>query len=459
MIFQQLRNEEAGCLSYVVGCGMAGTAAVVDPGRDFVDDYIAFARRKGLRITHIFDTHSHADHVSGNRELAAKTGASVYLSAAAGALFEHVPVKDGEEFTLGNVTLKVLDTPGHTPDSICLLVTDHARGPEPWLLFTGDALFIGDVGRTDFGGEAGPAQFYESLFGKVLTLDDTVEIYPAHCSGSLCGRAMSAKGGSTLGFERRFNPALQLRTKEEFIRFMTAGVPPQPPNFQTIVAKNRGLLPIAEAKPCPYTAEETHEALARGAWLVDVRDPGTFGEGHIPGALNVWIESPQFADRVGWFVPRGTPVILVGQGPSDIERTVQALARVGLDEILGFLKWGMAEWRSASLPVETVSQVTVHELATFREKRPELVIIDVREFFEWLEGYIEGARHLPMLDAMRRFGELPPEHPKAAICSLGLRSSTVISALKQRGLQGWYNVSGGMTAWQKAGLPTVKPSS
>ncbi|MFQ5896759.1 MAG: rhodanese-like domain-containing protein [Candidatus Methylomirabilia bacterium] len=454
MIFQQVVNEEAGCLSYLIGCGQAAVAAVVDPGRDRVDEYIALAHRKRLSITHVFETHMHADHISGNRELAAKTGARIFLHPAAGVAFEHVPVRDGEEITLGNVILKILHTPGHTPESICILATDRARAPVPWLVLTGDTLFVGDAGRPDLGGETA-GELYDSLFGKLLTLEDSVEVYPGHGAGSLCGRAMSAKWGSTIGFERRFNGALQARAKEEFVRFIISGIPPTPPNFETIVAKNRGLLPIAAAKPSPYTTEETREALARGAWVVDLRDPVSFGEGHIPGALNVWMGSPQFADRVGWFVPNGTPVVLVAQGPSDLERAVRGLSRVGVDEILGFVKWGMTEWRSDGLPVETVPQIAGHDLATWREERPELVVIDVREPFEWLEGHIEGAVHLPMREAVGRLGEVPPNPPKAVICSGGLRSSTVISALMRAGLRGFYNVGGGMTDWQKAGYETV----
>jgi hydroxyacylglutathione hydrolase len=456
MIFQQLLNEESGCLSYLIGCGQAGRAVVVDPGRDRVDQYLALARRKGLRIAHVVDTHLHADHVSGNRELAGKCGAEVLLHRSVRPAFAHRPLTDGDEIRIGNVLLTALHTPGHTPDSIALLVTDLARSPEPWFVLTGDTLFVGDVGRPDLGGERAAADLYDSLFGILLRLDDTVEVYPAHGAGSLCGRAMSSKTGSTIGFERRFNPALRARSRAEFVDAIMADLPPPPPSFETIVAKNRGLIQIREAKPRPYTAAEAQEALARGACVVDVRDPAEFGAGHIPDALNVWIDSPQFGDRVGWMLPVGSPVLLVAQGPSDIERALAGLARVGVDEVLGFLQWGLIDWKAAGAPLETVPQVTVHELAGWLEEGRRITVIDVREPSEWAEGRIAGALHLPMREAVARRAEIPSDGPRAVVCSGGLRSSTVISALRRAGVSDSYNVTGGMTAWQRAGYPVER---
>ena len=455
MIFQQLVNEESGCLSYLIGCGQVGEAVVVDPGRDRVDDYLRLAQKKGLKISHVVETHTHADHISGNRDLASATGAPILLHREAKAVFDHLGVQDGDEIRIGKVDLKVLHTPGHTPDSICLLVTDRSRGSDPWFVLTGDTLFIGDVGRPDLGGAHAAEDLYESLCRVLLPLNDSVEVYPAHGSGSACGRAMSAKPGSTIGFERRFNPALQRRSKPEFVEFLMAGLPPKPPSFETIVGKNRGLIPLQTAKPRPYAAREAWEAVSRSACVVDLRDPGAYGEGHVPGALNVWIESPQFAERVSLFVPRGAPLILVAQGPSDLERAVHALARVGVDEVVGFLQWGMIEWRSEGLPVEAVPQITVYDLTTWLEEGRDVVVIDVREPFEWREGRIEGALHVPMTQALGRLSEIPAERPKAVYCAGGLRSSTVISALKRHGITNCHNVSGGMTAWLKAGYPVV----
>ena len=270
---------------------------------------------------------------------------------------------------------------------------------------------------------------------------------------------MSAKSGSTIGFERRFNPALQLRDRAAFVDFIMRDLPPKPPSFDKIVSKNKGLTSLVAAKPRPYTAREAWEAVQRGEIVLDLRDPATYGEMHVPGAINVWIESPQFAERVAGMVPTGAPLLLLAQGPSDLDRAVQAQSRVGVDEITGFLQWGMIEWRSEGFAVESVPQITVHELAEWLEQGREITVIDVCEHFEWLEGHIDSAVHLPMLEAPARRAELSADGPKAVLCAGGLRSSTAISALKRHGLQNWYNVTGGMTAWMRSGYPVVRASS
>ena len=455
MIFQQLLNEETGCLSYVVGCSQAGEAVVIDPGRDRVDDYLALCRKKGLAITHIVETHVHADHVSGNQALADKSGAVIHIHGDAEAAFPHAPIAHGDELRVGNILLEVMHTPGHTPDSTCLVVTDRSRGDEPWFVLTGDTLFVGDVGRPDFGGERAAADLYESLTSRLLVLPDSVEVYPAHGAGSSCGRAMSSKTASTIGFERRFNPALRAGDVDSFVRQLLMGLPPKPPNFERIIARNRAPARPVAGDPRPLTAAQVADAVAKGAWVLDVRSSEDYGEGHVPGAINVWIESPQFSARAGLFLPADSPIVLVGGGPTDVARAAQGLARIGLDDIAGYLQFGMTDWRGHGLAVASVPQIAVHELATMREERPDLVVVDVREPFEWDEGHIEGAVHLPMGEAVRRMAELPVDRPKAVLCAGGLRSSSVISALSRHGMTGWYNVSGGMGAWLKAGYPTV----
>jgi hydroxyacylglutathione hydrolase len=455
MIFQQLVNEDSGCLSYLIGCGEAGQAIVVDPGRDRVSEYLRLARKKGLRIAHLVETHTHADHISGNRDLAAATGAAIHVHAEAGVAFEHQPLRDGATLRVGNVEVRVAHTPGHTPDSICLFVTDHARGAEPWFVLTGDLLFVGSVGRPDLGGATAAEDIFESLQRVLRPLDDQVEIYPAHGAGSACGKAMSAKSGSTIGFERRFNPAFRFADRRAFVEFVMAGIPPKPAAFDAIVAKNKGLVALTAAKPRPYSAREAREAIARGAVVLDLREVGEFGEGHVPGALNIWIDGPQFAERVAGLAPAGAPLLLLG-APSDIDRAVAALGRVGVDDVIGFLQWGMVEWRSEGLPVETVPQITVHDLAAWREAGRDVVVIDVREPSEWDEGHIEDALHLPMFEAVARRAEVPADRPKAVVCAGGLRSSAVISALQRHGLGGLHNVTGGMAAWAKAGYTVTR---
>ena len=456
VIFQQLLNEEAGCLSYLIGCSQAGEGLIVDPARDRVDDYVALARRKGLTITGIVETHVHADHISGNQALAAKTGARIHIHPAANAAFAHDPVEDGRQLRVGSVALDVVHTPGHTPESISLLITDLSRGDEPWFVLTGDTLFVGDVGRPDFGGEQAAARLYASLTERLLRLPDSVEVYPAHGAGSSCGRAMSSKTATTIGFERRFNAALQAGGVDDFVRRLMTGLPPKPPNFDRIIARNRAQALAPSGTPHPLSAAQTREAIDKGACVLDVRTSEEYGQGHIPGAVHVWIESPQFANRAGLFIPAEAPVVLLVSSPTDLDRAVQGLGRIGLDAIAGHLQWGMTEWKSQGLPMEAVPQISVHDLATMKEERPDLVVIDVREPFEWDEGHIEGALHVPMSEALARKELVPADRPKAVVCAGGLRSSTVISALSRAGLTNWFNVIGGMTAWQKGGYSTVK---
>ena len=445
MIFQQILNEEAGCLSYLIGCGQAGQAAVVDPARDRVDEYVALARRKGLTITHIVETHIHADHVSGNQALADKTGARIHIHPAAEAAFATTPIEDGEEIRLGNVALRVLHTPGHTPESVSLLVTDRARGDEPWFVLTGDTLFVGDVGRPDFGGERAAAVLYQSLTRRLLTLPDSVEVYPAHGAGPRCGRAMSSKTASTIGFERRFNLALREPTRGG----LRAGAHDRAArrSRRTSIASSPG----TARRPCrrwasraPLTAAQAREAIDKGAVPLDVRTAAEYGEAHVPGAINVWIESPQFANRVGLFLPADVPFSSWRAAPPISPAPCRGWPGSASTRSPGICSGAWPTGRVRASRCRTVPQITVHDLATMREERRDLVILDVREPFEWDEGHIEGALHLPMAEAIRRRAEVPAGRPKAVLCAGGLRSSPVISALAREG------VSGRGTTWPAA---------
>jgi hydroxyacylglutathione hydrolase len=234
-----------------------------------------------------------------------------------------------------------------------------------------------------------------------------------------------------------------------------AGIPPKPAAFDKIVAKNKGLVALAAAKPRPFSAREAREAIAQGAFVLDLREVADFGEGHVPGAINVWIDGPQFAERVAGLAPAGAPMLLMG-APSDVERAVTTLARVGVDEIVGFLQWGLVDWRSEGFPVATVPQITVHDLAAWLEEGRDVAVIDVREQAEWDEGHIAGALHLPMFEAVERRAEVPGGRPTAVVCAGGLRSSAVIGALERHGLGGFHNVTGGMSAWAKAGYSVTR---
>ena len=284
-----------------------------------------------------------------------------------------------------------------------------------------------------------------------------MEVYPAHGAGSMCGRAMSSKTGSTIGFERRFNPALRARDEEEFVRNLLAGLLPTPPNFKAIIERNRSVAVLTRPALQALPPRGVRELIDEGAVVLDVRTSAEYGEGHVPGAVNVSIESPQFVERCGWFIPPDAVIVLVAASPTDPGRALTGLSRVGLDGVTGYLQRGMTDWRGEGLPTEQLAQISVHDLATWREEQPDLVVVDVREPFEWDEGHIAGALHLPMREAVTRRGEVPADRPKAVLCAGGLRSSTVISVLKRSGARGpWYNVSGGMTAWLKAGYAVVR---
>jgi glyoxylase-like metal-dependent hydrolase (beta-lactamase superfamily II)/rhodanese-related sulfurtransferase len=452
MIFKPLPNEASGCIAYLIGCERAGVAALVDPARADVEEYRTLARTRGLRLSHVIDTHIHADHVSGNRDLADRSQAALCLHEAAEARFPYRALADGERLTLGSVTIRVLHTPGHTPESMCLVVTDGSRGDAPWFALTGDTLFVGDVGRPDFGGERAAATLHQSLFARLLPLGDAVEVYPAHGAGSSCGRAMSAKLGSTIGFERRFNPALREPTADGFVRALMEGLPPRPPNMDGIIARNRGIVMSKRATPERLTPRDLARRLEAGATLVDIRDPRAFGAGHVAGSLNVWIDGPQFAERVSWFVPPGRPLVLLGETEADVIRALAAFTRIGLDETTAYVV-GSPAVRESGLPVAELPNITAPDLHRRLQADRRLVVLDVRERFEWDEGHVAGAHHIPMREIPDRAAEIPKDRSVALICRGGPRSSLVGSLLLARGFRDLTNVWGGMTGWLEAELP------
>jgi glyoxylase-like metal-dependent hydrolase (beta-lactamase superfamily II)/rhodanese-related sulfurtransferase len=454
VIFKPFPDETAGCIAYLIGCERAGVAALVDPSRADLDEYVAQARARGLTLTHVIDTHIHADHVSANRELAGRTGAAVCLHEAAEVRFPHVALQDGQQLRLGSVELRVLHTPGHTPESACLIVTDTTRGSEPWFVLTGDTLFVGDVGRPDFGGETAAATLHRSLFERLLPLGDAVEVYPAHGAGSSCGRAMSAKLGSTIGFERRFNPALRQSGPDAFVKALMQGVPARPANMDQVIARNKGVVMTRRPTPERLQPADLAARLAAGATLVDIRDPRAFGAGHVAGSLNVWIDGPQFAERVSWFAPPDRPLVLLAETEGEVARALSSLARIGLDEVQAYVV-GSAAVGAAGRPVAELPNVTAPELARRLQAGADLVVLDVREPVEWEEGHIAGALHIPMREVAGRVGELPRDRPIALVCRGGPRSSLVGSLLLGRGFTRLTNVWGGMTGWLEAGLPVA----
>jgi glyoxylase-like metal-dependent hydrolase (beta-lactamase superfamily II)/rhodanese-related sulfurtransferase len=455
VIFKALPNDATGCIAYLVACERAGAAAVIDPALTDVEQYQTLAQARGLSLTHVLDTHIHADHVSGARDLSGRTGAALCLHEAAEVQYPHAALQDGQRLTLGSVEIRVLHTPGHTPESMCLVVTDTARGPEPWFVLTGDTLFVGDVGRPDFGGETAAADLHRSLFERLLPLGDLLEVYPAHGAGSLCGRAMSSKVGSTIGFERRFNLALRHRDRATFVQALLEGLPPRPFLMDQVIARNRGLVMTKRATPERLAPADLRARLQAGAVLVDLRDPRVYGAGHVAGSLNVASDSPQLGERIGWFAPPGRPLVLLAETEAELGRTLQALARVGLDDVAGYAI-GSAAVRESGLPVAALPNVTPPELAQRLRTDPALLVLDVREPVEWAESHIPGATHIPMREVATRLAELPRNRPIALLCRGGARSSLVGSMLLGRGFTDLVNVWGGMAGWHQAGLPVTQ---
>lgn len=454
-----------GCLahaSYMLGS--QGEAVVVDPQRD-VDLYLKAAQENGLIIRHIFETHLHADFVSGHKELAARTGAQIYFGARAGATFPHVAVHDGFELHFGKARITVLETPGHTLESICLVVTgdDKPEGenpPSPWAVLTGDTLFIGDVGRPDLSRTLTPQQLagmlYDSLHDKLLKLPDEVLVYPAHGAGSLCGRNMRAERSSTIGTERLTNYALQIQSREGFISQLTSNLPARPEYFLQDAEINRGGAPALSDLPelKAISPAELKTMLEEGVIALDIRAGEQFAGGHVPGSVNIPL-SGQFASWAGTILGLSSRPVLIADAPEQSAEARLRLARVGIEAERGYLEGGVAGWKRAGFDLATLREITVQQ-AQEQLAENRMRVLDVRREAEWMAGHIEEAAWWPL----DRFRISPPEVdlnvPLAVHCQSGYRSVIACSLLQRAGFRNVINVSGGFGAWQEAKLPVAK---
>lgn len=448
-----------GCLahaSYLLAS--QGEAVVVDPQRD-VDLYLKAAADHGVTIRHIFETHLHADFVSGHKELAARTGAQIYMGKHAGATFPHVPVRDGFELKFGAASIRALETPGHTPESICLVVTDLEKSSAPWAVLTGDTLFIGDVGRPDLSPKHTPAQLagllYDSLHEKLLMLADSVLVYPAHGAGSLCGKNMRAERSSTIGTERLTNYALQIQSREEFIAQLTSNLPSRPEYFAKDAEINRaGAAALSELPPLRAIAPEVLDRMLKdGEIALDVRPGDDFAAAHVPGSVNIAL-SGQFASWAGTVLGLAAYPVLIAGSDQQLEEARVRLARVGIEALDGYLAGGVAAWKQAGLPVATVAQITADELYS-RLLAGRVQVLDVRRQPEWDAGHIEAAAWWPL----DHFKVSPPEIDQdvqlAVHCKGGYRSMIASSLLQRAGFQRVVNVMGGFDAWRRAKFPVV----
>jgi len=448
-----------GCLahaSYLLAS--EGDAVVVDPQRD-VELYLKAAADHGLTIRHVFETHLHADFVSGHRELAARTGAKIYMGAQAGATFEHVPVSDGFQLKFGRASIRVLETPGHTPESICVVVTDKEKSSQPWAVLTGDTLFIGDVGRPDLSPRHTPTQLagllYDSLHEKLLTLPDSVLVYPAHGAGSLCGKNMRAERCSTIGTERLTNYALQIKSREEFIAQLTSHLPARPEYFAKDAEINRtGAAALSELPPLRAIAPaELEEMLQQGEIALDVRSGDDFAAGHVPGSVNIAL-SGQFASWAGTVLGLASHLVLIAETGQQVEEARLRLARVGIEALDGYLAGGVAGWKQADLAVATVEQIDVNSMSKGL-RSGKLQVLDVRREPEWDAGHIENAIWWPLDNFKVSPPEIDHDVPLAVHCKSGYRSMIASSLLQRAGFRHVINVQGGFDAWQQAQLPMV----
>ena len=461
MYFKQLVKEDLGCASYIVGCTSAGVCAVVDPRLDMVDDILQMAAAKDMQVTAVIETHNHADHISGHGELARRTGAAIYVHELAQAEYPHKELHDGDELQLGVVRLRVLHTPGHRPEHIALSVADTSRSDDPWLVLTGDSLFIGDVARPDLAvaGEEGADALYDSIFDRLLKLEDGVEVYPAHVAGSLCGRGMNAKTSSTIGFERKHNPAVAPRSRDVFIADMNENLPQRPPNMYNIVERNREDYAhhADPLKPLPLDARTFKREMENGAVVIDTRSPHDFGEGHIPGVLQVYLRGSAFATRVGFVASPDSRLLLVAENERDVDEATTQLAVVGYDQVVGYLAGGMVAWQEADFPSQELPQIQVEELHTrlHDTSNGHLTVLDVRDAGEWDEGHIPGAKHIPYYFVEQRLHELDPAQSMVVLCASGQRSTLACALLQRHGFTQLTNVVGGMDAWEKAGYETM----
>lgn len=439
-----------------------GVAAVIDPQRD-VDIYIQTAADKGWKIEHVIETHLHADFVSGHRELAELTGARIYLGAGSGAQFAHEDVSDGDEIHFGRCSLRFLHTPGHTLESVCILVTDAGHPGRPANLFTGDTLFVGDVGRPDLSGTHTPRQLakllYDSLHEKLLRLPDDTRIWPAHGAGSLCGRQMGSENSSTIGEQRRSNYALRARNCDDFVRLLTDNLPAAPEYFAQDANLNRmGAVPLSKLPPLQALAAERVLRLQQeGAIVVDTRSAADFAAAHIPGSIHVSLTG-QYASWTARIIGLGTSLILVGEDPDHVRESQLRLARVGIETVAGYLENGFAGWAVRGYDVASIPQIAALDLAALCERDTDgVVVLDVREIAERESERIDGSQWIPLSKLTSNTAELDPHKLLVVHCKSGYRSSIAASLLRRLGFTQVANLIGGLDAWKAADLPCSVP--
>jgi hydroxyacylglutathione hydrolase len=466
MFFHQRFIPGLAIASYMVGDEKTRQVAVIDPTRD-VDEYLRIAANEGLKITHVLETHVHADFVSGSAELKARLDGDVTVCASGMGGAEWTPpyvdqaVRDGDEVQVGSLVLRAMHTPGHTPEHVMWALLDKSRSADvPWLIFTGDFLFVGDVGRPDLLGEEARRelahQLYRSVFETLAPLPDFTEIFPSHGAGSLCGKAIGSRRSSTLGFERRFNPSLAPMDEDQWTQRLLAGMPLAPPYFRRMKKVNaQGPALIGHDTPGQrrFRAAEIHERLCDHCMLVDVRPKEAFAAAHVPGSINIPL-GPNLPTWAGWVLPYDKHIGIVANHPSEVPAVVMHLLRVGIDNVVGFMEDGIDAWQNQGFEIAQLRSLTVHALAeqlkVAASQQP--FVLDVRTQGEYLTGHIEGALHVHGGVLQERLADIPKDRPIAVICGSGYRGSIAASFLQSQGYDDVANVLGGMSAWKAAGF-------
>jgi hydroxyacylglutathione hydrolase len=445
MLFRQITHDDLGCASYLIGDERAGVAAVVDP-RYEIDEYLELARYRGVAIEHILETHNHADHVSGHGRLVAATGARIHVHRLAEPGYEHEPFDDGWELRLGSLLVRAAHTPGHRPEHTAFLLIDTARGSEPWAVLSGDSLFVGDVARTDLAIERsdGARQIFRSVRDRLLSLPDDCELWPAHLGGSMCGGpGMDMKICSTIGYERQHNPTLGISDEEEFVAESLAKLGPQPPNFEKIVALNRGPLLTSGVEVPALYPHQVQLKRDEGALLIDVRTDLQFDDVHIHGSICIPSFSSGFGSKLAWIADHDREIVFIGRDDADGRRAARLALSVGVRSVAGLLAGGMTNWRQERHPATETERLPAAELPDRLANQSDLQLLDVRELNEWNAGHVPGSVFTPWHDITAIPEGLDPELPIAVICAAGVRAATAASLLKLFGARHVIHVTDG----------------
>jgi hydroxyacylglutathione hydrolase len=455
MIFERIKSAGIAHNSYLIGSG--SDAAVIDPRRD-CQVYTDSAQAKGLRIRYILETHRNEDYVTGSVQLTGMTGAEIYHGPGLDWKYGNT-LRDGQQFRVGRLSLTAIHTPGHTDESMSYVATDLATGEAAMMVFTGDALFVNEVGRTDLYGPEEAARLasnlYDSIFNKLLPLGDGVILFPAHGGGSVCGLHIAGRDESSIGIEKIQNPMLQLKGKDQFVKYKLAEKQERPYYFSRMEKLNLQGPPVLPCLPlpAPYTPAEFQTEMNEGAIVVDTSEPAAFGGAHIRGAYSIWLEGlPVFG---GWVLPYDKTILLVLEDQSHLGKAVRYLIRAGYDRIAGYLREGTEGWYNAGLPTESLPLLSVHQLKGMLDRGEELLVLDTRGEEEWDSGHIAGALHIYVGYLEQRIREVPRDRPIAVICNVGHRAGLGASILLRAGYPNVHNVLGSVKAWVAAGFPVT----